>query len=752
MDLTDEVKRLARRLGADVVGVAPVDRFRGAPRRMSPEGLLPGARCVVVAGIHHLDAAVELAGVPTPHDTGPYDTQCTAQNPALDDISFSIGRLLEDRGHRAVTVSASNIWRYRPYKDLDVSFGPDLAHRYAAVAAGLGQIGWSGLVLTPQFGPRCRFVSVVTDAELAGSPMYAGEDLCDKCMQCVETCPVDAFRKEVARINEIEIGGKVFRFPATSKWRCAWAENFCLDLAHDIPDRVDEATILRYLARYGQRGGELGCCLQFCMNPQQRLHDAAYCRPPRRAKTPAPTSGGKLLEAVRRIAVEHGAEVLAVTGKDELAGGAFARAELHLPDARSVICLGVRVPPACAGDEAFERIAVRRLDYAAFWAAHHLDLAGHAAICRTRIRDDLVARALGVGAAEVRFETVLTSAVLPAARPPRPPAPELADAEALRALCRQAGADLVGFFSAERYAAFRQALHRAGLGDRPREVVEDAGMSHGPYLPRRRPVPAGVRRLDERLAGARSVIVLGVHFPHTPLDLAKVTPAETVGPYTFVRYEAQRLAGDAAFRVVQALHHAGRRAVLSWDLTGLASEVSSCRGMLPDMRANGHAALLAGLAVIGLNGCPITPEHGVRQVFIAIVTDWALPDDGLPEAPAPCQACPKPCLSACPTAALGGETVSLELEGRTFDLPRIDAFACDWAQRYGLAGEEGPKYCGLETDVPLPAERTAEALAEALRSVHWGVQKRFCNIAEECLRACPAGRPAPPPAEGRTEP
>ena len=41
MSLTDDVKSLALELGADLVGVAPIERFEGAPEFYHPQGLLP---------------------------------------------------------------------------------------------------------------------------------------------------------------------------------------------------------------------------------------------------------------------------------------------------------------------------------------------------------------------------------------------------------------------------------------------------------------------------------------------------------------------------------------------------------------------------------------------------------------------------------------------------------------------------------------------------------------------------------------
>ena len=45
------------------------------------------------------------------------------------------------------------------------------SQRHAAVRAGLGEFGLSGLVITPQYGPRVRYVSVITEAALEPDPL-----------------------------------------------------------------------------------------------------------------------------------------------------------------------------------------------------------------------------------------------------------------------------------------------------------------------------------------------------------------------------------------------------------------------------------------------------------------------------------------------------------------------------------------------------------------------------------------------------
>ena len=177
--LTLAVKEYAYSLGADLVGIANIGRYENAPPKMSPQGILPTAKSVIVCAIHHPDAAIELDGEVHPQVMGPYRIQYV-MNEKLDVLSFRIGRMLDDLGYKTVPIASSNIWRYRGYKELDAIFAPDISHIYSAVCAGLGELGWNGLCITPEYGARNRFVSIITEAELTPTPLYSGEKLCDE--------------------------------------------------------------------------------------------------------------------------------------------------------------------------------------------------------------------------------------------------------------------------------------------------------------------------------------------------------------------------------------------------------------------------------------------------------------------------------------------------------------------------------------------------------------------------------------------
>jgi len=263
-NLTEKVKKFALELGADLVGIAPIERFAGAPLMMSPQGLMPTARNVIVCAIHHPDAAMELGGEKHPQKIGPYSIQYE-MNCKLDYIAFRVAKLMDTLGYDVIPIASSNIWRYRDFMNLKANFAPDISHIYAATCAGLGQLGWQGLTMSPEYGPWNRFISIITNAPLCGTPMYEDIKLCDMCGECIKHCPTDAYRKEVNGVKSIEVEGKTFKFANKNLWRCAWGEHFELDLDLEIPDVVNEEVILDNINKYGSRGGEMGCCVKYCL-------------------------------------------------------------------------------------------------------------------------------------------------------------------------------------------------------------------------------------------------------------------------------------------------------------------------------------------------------------------------------------------------------------------------------------------------------------------------------------------------------
>ncbi len=239
MNLTQEIKDLARQSGLDYVGIAPVDRFINAPEGHKPTDLLPGARSVVSMSIKLSKGSLltmirgfvhrELRHTSFAYRFFGYGLLNMF---FMDRTAFLVAQLLEKEGHIALPIAASGVGSSRDYV-------AQFSNRHAAVAAGIGEFGWIGLCLTPQNGPRQRFVSVITTADLDPDPMYSGPKLCDveKCKAlgqgtplCIKYCPMHAYSRK--KTKEVVIGGVRMEYADLNFHACASVHNHIVDTDH----------------------------------------------------------------------------------------------------------------------------------------------------------------------------------------------------------------------------------------------------------------------------------------------------------------------------------------------------------------------------------------------------------------------------------------------------------------------------------------------------------------------------------------
>ena len=105
-------------------------------------------------------------------------------NLRLDDLASRMAGRLQAAGYAALPVPASK----RVDDERICSF---FSHKMAAHLAGLGWIGKSCLLITPQAGPRVRWTTVLTAAPLQPTGEALSER-CGDCQRCAEICPVQA--------------------------------------------------------------------------------------------------------------------------------------------------------------------------------------------------------------------------------------------------------------------------------------------------------------------------------------------------------------------------------------------------------------------------------------------------------------------------------------------------------------------------------------------------------------------------------
>ena len=193
--LDERLDEFARELGADFFGVADITPAEEFIKNQGGD-LVSGYPRAVSLGIILLNTIVDQLpqrferSVAVNYRHHVYDII----NLRLDLISSRISSLIQNEGYNALPIPASE--RYD-----DNELCAVFSHKLAANMAGLGWIGKNCLLITPEFGPRVRWSTILTDAPLkpTGEPLENG---CEECTECVDTCPVSAFTGENFRAYE----------------------------------------------------------------------------------------------------------------------------------------------------------------------------------------------------------------------------------------------------------------------------------------------------------------------------------------------------------------------------------------------------------------------------------------------------------------------------------------------------------------------------------------------------------------------
>lgn len=156
------------------------------PYTQRPKSIMPSASSVIV---------IWVPVSPTILHTAPsiyYREHYRTLNTLLDVTAQKIATLLDVEGYDAAYVPRDGYHGIEGLKKDPSSF---FSHRHAAYLAGLGTFGTNNVILTKSHGPRVRFTSIITSADLpAGRPME--KKLCIECMKCVKECPISALNEE----------------------------------------------------------------------------------------------------------------------------------------------------------------------------------------------------------------------------------------------------------------------------------------------------------------------------------------------------------------------------------------------------------------------------------------------------------------------------------------------------------------------------------------------------------------------------
>ena len=219
MNIKEQIKEAAFKNGMEMFGVAGIDRFAGSPKGRHPTDTLPGCKSVIVVGVSLLDGIVQ-ANFRTFEDgredlKGLYGTYGYTMLPnfQLTYACYAVAKVIERQLGEVAT----------PLSTGPMTNGMQISIRHSAVAAGLGEFGWMGIVVTPEFGPRNRFGVILTTAELEPDPMLKVGSLCDptKCTICTDCCPTNAIGLYGSEdISTCSLGENTYTYGFVSMPRC----------------------------------------------------------------------------------------------------------------------------------------------------------------------------------------------------------------------------------------------------------------------------------------------------------------------------------------------------------------------------------------------------------------------------------------------------------------------------------------------------------------------------------------------------
>ena len=182
-----------KKCGADLVGVASIDRFEGVEAAGDPRFILPRVKSVIVL-VHSIPRGW-VRGYESHSDwETAYKRGGFLDSSLTIEIAYNICTYIEDCGFDAVPLYQYPIeMRGHGVKVKPGNPEPDVVidTMYAAHAAGLGQFGKCGLFLTPEFGPRQQFTTILTNAELEADEIQE-KSICDNCGECASACPARA--------------------------------------------------------------------------------------------------------------------------------------------------------------------------------------------------------------------------------------------------------------------------------------------------------------------------------------------------------------------------------------------------------------------------------------------------------------------------------------------------------------------------------------------------------------------------------
>ena len=208
IELTEALKKMALALGAFKVGIATTETLSGGPPSADLTYVLPEAKSAVCFALAFDQNLVDPYFRKEDHES--LETTKVRTTTLANGIALEMADFLQQSGYKAVPQSANFVYR-RDTENWLLDMHPPISHRYLAVRSGIGHFGYSGNIITNEYGSAIVLASVVTDAELIPTDSLPEEEnYCDECKLCLSVCS-SGYVDPVEKVT-VTLGGKEFSY------------------------------------------------------------------------------------------------------------------------------------------------------------------------------------------------------------------------------------------------------------------------------------------------------------------------------------------------------------------------------------------------------------------------------------------------------------------------------------------------------------------------------------------------------------